>query len=86
MSSEEKKPQRRNKYLRHVNEIQDVAININLPNCVSTKLEYQQALSIFLRSRQLAREGKLHPNTIHPKLKGQQIDKCYEQRDYRRKR
>lgn len=83
--SEEKKP-KRNKYLKHVNEIQDTAVDTDLSNCVGKELEYQQALSILLRSRQLTREGKLHPSTIHPKVKAKQMDKCYEQREYRRRR
>ena len=82
--SKEQKP-KRNKYLKHVTEIQDAAINTNLPNCVSKELEYQQALSILFRSRQLAREGKLHSNTIHTKAKASQIDKCYEQIERRRR-
>jgi hypothetical protein len=84
--SEEKKKPKRNKYLRDVTKIQDAAINTNLPNCVSRELEYQQALSVLLRSRQLIREGGLHPNRISTKIKAEQIDKCYEQRENRRRR
>ena len=83
--SEEKKS-KRNKYLKHVDKIQDASINTELSNCVSKELEYQQALSVLLRSRQLTREGKLHPNAIRPEVKTKQVDKCYEQREYRRRR
>ena len=82
--SKEQKP-KRNKYLKHVTEIQNAAVSVNLPNCVNREIEYQQALSILFRSRQLAREGKLHSNTIHPKAKASQIDKCYEQIERRRR-
>lgn len=82
--SKEKKP-KYNPNLKYVNEIQDAAINTNFPNCISRKLEYQQALSVLLRSKQLKHEGKLHPSTIHPEAKEKQISKCYEQRERYRK-
>ncbi len=84
--SEEEQTERRNKYLEDANEIYDAAIGTILPNCVSKELTYQQALSILLRSRQLAREGKMHPSKIHPKMRDTQIDKCYAQRERRRRR
>jgi len=79
MSEEQQKPECSNKYLKYVEAIQDSALNSNLPNGINVELTYQQALSIYLRSSQLIKEGSLHPNQLSPKAKTAQIDKCYKQ-------
>jgi len=83
--TEETTKKRKNKYLKFVTAIQHIAKTTNLPNCAPKELTYQQGLSILLRSKQLIREGALHPNKIDPKELARQIDKCYEQRERRRK-
>jgi len=84
--TEEKKKKRRNKYLKFVTAIQNNALTTKLPNCASTELTYQQALSVLLRSRQLAREGALHPNRIDPEEMAKQVDICYKQRERDKRR
>lgn len=79
MSEEQQKPECSNKYFKFVEVIQDSAFNFNLLNGISVELTYQQALSIHLRSRQLIREGALHPNQLDTKFLTNQIDKCYKQ-------
>ena len=85
MSEEQQKPQRNNKYLNYVETIQDNALNFNLENGIIAELTYQQALSIYLRSSQLIKEGTLHSNQLSPKAKANQIEKCYKQQ-YRQTR
>lgn len=55
------------------------AQNTSLPNMVSKKLTYQQALSIHLRSQQLASECA-HVNKVSDENKRSQIEACYKQR------
>lgn len=81
--TEETTKKRRNKYLNLVTAVQNVASTIKVPNCVPTELTYQQGLSILLRSKQLIREGALHPNKISGEEKAKQINRCYEQRHRR---
>jgi len=71
---------RPNKYLNDVTDIQTVCLNIKLENGVPRELTYQQALSVLLRSQQLVREGKMHPNRLSDEQMKRQIDICYEQR------
>jgi len=78
--TEEKTKKRRNKYLKHVAMVQSNAMTTKLLNCANRELTYQQALSILLRSRQLAREGALHPNRISQERKTEQVNRCYVQR------
>lgn len=69
-----------NKYLQFVEEIQQNALLSQNDNCIDFELTYQQALSIYLRSRQLILESIVHPATISPDEKVKQINKCYRQR------
>lgn len=85
MSEEQQKPQRTNKYLKFVEDIQNSAFNFNQPNGISVELMYQQALSIHLRSSQLIKEGALHPNKLSQKAKNNQVDKCYKQQNRRQR-
>ncbi|KKM15043.1 hypothetical protein LCGC14_1700040 [marine sediment metagenome] len=71
---------RRNRNLKFVTRIQENAESTKLPNCTNTKLTYQQALSVHLRSRQLVRDGAFHPHLISGERKSRQVNICYEQR------
>jgi len=71
---------RRNRNLKFVDRIQENALNTKNPNCTSTELTYQQALSVHLRSRQLIRDGAFHPHLISEANKAKQGNRCYEQR------
>jgi len=82
--TEKKSKPRQNKYASFVARIQDVALQGDGDNRVSVELEYQQALSIHLRSGQLIREGQLHPTVLIPERKAKQIERCYEQKGQRR--
>ena len=48
------------------------------PNGISKELTYQQAMSIAIRSDQLANESSSHPTK---KNFDRQIDECYRRRD-----
>lgn len=83
---EERKPKRRrkgNKFAKAVNTIQESALRGGGQNLVSRELSYQQALSIHLRSKQLARESSRSSN-IKPEILAQQVERCYEQRKRQR--
>jgi len=77
MTKENKK---RNRYERPVAEIQETALSNTLENGVCMELTYQQALSIHLRSRQLARESGHRDSGITDDEYSRQIDRCYHQR------
>ena len=62
-----------------VEKIINNAQNSTLLNCVPTKLTYQQAFSILLRSRQLSKENG-HLQIIDNGEKAKQIEACYAQR------
>lgn len=74
--SDHKQPES-NQYTEYVETIQANALNNDLPNGIPTELTYQQALSIWLRSCQLVKEGAMH--SIHPKKLANQIEICYKQ-------
>lgn len=71
---------RRNKFAKVVSNIQETALQGGGHNLVSKELTYQQALSIHLRSRQLAREGAARPHGMNKGLLAKQVERCYEQR------
>ena len=79
--NEEMNEQQSNKYLEQVEIIQRNAFENNLANGVVRELSYQQALSIYLRSSQLSKEGSLHPNGISQREYDRQVEVCYAQRD-----
>ena len=80
---EQQKPRpRRNRNLKFVTRIQENAKNTRLSNCKNIELTYQQALSIYLRSRQLVRDGAFHPHLISGERKSRQVDICYKQRQH----
>ena len=60
--------------------IQDTAACPTLSNGVAKTLTYQQAMSIWLRASQLAREGGGHSHSISDAERKQQIEICYRQR------
>lgn len=60
--------------------IQNNAKNINLPNCVSKELTYQQAYSIIMRAEQLIEEGE-NMNRNFVRERKNQISICYRQKD-----
>jgi len=74
----EKKKQepRYNKFAKVINAIQETA----LQHSNSYELTYQQALSIYLRSTQLIREGSNRSHGLSGKRKVEQINRCYKQR------
>ncbi len=64
--------------LAAVNSIKLNALNNTLANGVPRKLTDQQALNIYVRSYQLARDSFLHPTTINQNDLRRQINYCYE--------
>jgi len=80
MTEEKVEKKRRNKYLKHVEAIQNNAAYTKLDNGVVKELTYQQGLSVLLRSRQLIKEGAAHPGGVGQEELQRQIDICYRQR------
>ena len=68
-----------NKYLRFVEEIQRNARETELPNGRKVELTYQQALSVYLRSCQLVKEGGVHLGQLGQSELSSQINECYRQ-------
>lgn len=69
-----------NRYQRPVTEIQEAALSNTLENGVCRELTYQQALSIHLRSRQLAKESRHRNSGLSDTEFSRQVDRCYYQR------
>ena len=70
--------------LKFAKQIQDSARKAGLPNMVSKVITECQAVSIFLRSRQLRREGAYHPHLVSAADKKAQVEECYRQRNAER--
>lgn len=68
---------------RRLHDIQDIMENAMAggENKLSRELTFQQAYSVYLRSRQLQVEGSAHPHLISDEERARQIDLCYEQRN-----
>lgn len=75
-----KNSKKRNRYERPVASIQEVALSNTLGNGVVRELTYQQALSIHLRSRQLARENEHRGSGLPSNEYERQVNHCYHQR------
>lgn len=69
-----------NRYERPVGTIQGTALSNTLENGVVRELTYQQALSIYLRSCQLARESKHQNAGLSKDEYERQVDHCYHQK------
>lgn len=80
MSKDKKvhKPRRDFKRERAIQEISDDAAKGG-ENKVAKELTFQQAFSIYLRSRQLISEGSTRSRLISNEEKAKQIDLCYKQ-------
>lgn len=62
-----------------VEKIQRAAMEATGSSIIPTELDFQQALSIHLRSKQLARENQM--NTISKQEKHKQINACWRKRE-----
>ena len=79
-NNNQKSFRRHNGRNKRIKSIQTIAFNPTLPNAIKKELTYHQALSVWLRSRQLVREGAFHPHLISDAEKKEQIEECYRQR------
>lgn len=77
------KNDKRSRFENAVNKIQEAALIAGTENSLPRELTYQQALSIHLRSRQLARESSRSNDAPSGRI-ADQIEYCYKQRAMRR--
>lgn len=79
-AAEARRLERRRRNLARITKtIQYNAFNPKTVNGIKKEITEQQAFSIFLRSKQLVKEGLLHPNMSLAEYQ-RQIEECYRQR------